>query len=92
MKNLKKVVISSLSVAVLVGSLSLAGCSGVSEEQMAQLQALRTEVKALEKEIADAKNDKAKIEREIAEKNAKLDECNKLKAEIKKNLDKMGKK
>lgn len=91
MKKFKKLITASLASALLIGSFTLTSCSGVSEEQMAQLQALRTEVKALEKEIGDLKADKTKLEREIAEKNAKLDECNKLKAEIKKNLDKIGK-
>ena len=91
MKKFKKLITASLASALLIGSFTLTSCSGVSEEQMAQLQALRTEVKALEKEISDLKADKTKLEREIAEKNAKLDECNKLKAEIKKNLDKIGK-
>ncbi len=91
MKKFRNLIAVSLGTVLLVGSFSLTGCSGVSEEQMAQLQALRTEVKALEKEIADLKVEKTKLEREIAEKNAKLDECNKLKAEIKKNMEKSGK-
>ena len=91
MKKFKKLITASLASALLIGSFALTSCSGVSEEQMAQLQTLRTEVKALEKEIGDLKADKTRLEREIAEKNAKLDECTKLKAEIKKNLDKIGK-
>jgi septal ring factor EnvC (AmiA/AmiB activator) len=91
MKNYRKLIAASLTAVLLIGSFTFTGCSGVSEEQMAQLQALRTEVKALEKEIADLKVEKTKLEREIAEKNAKLDECNKLKAEIKANMDKSGK-
>lgn len=91
MKKFKKLFALSAASALLIGSFAVTGCSGVSEEQMAQLQALRTEVKALEKEIADLKVEKTKLEREIAEKNAKLDECNKLKAEIKSNMEKSGK-
>lgn len=91
MKKFKKLISASLASALLIGSFAVTACSGVSEEQMAQLQALRTEVKALEKEISDLKADKTRLEREIAEKNAKLDECTKLKAEIKKNLEKIGK-
>ncbi len=87
----KKLIAASLTTALFVGSFAITGCSGVSEEQMAQLQALRTEVNALEKEVADLKVEKTKLEREIAEKNAKLDDCNKLKAEIKKNMEKAGK-
>jgi hypothetical protein len=36
------------------------------------------------------KSEKAALEKEIAEKNAKLDECAKTKAETKKNLEKLG--
>lgn len=91
MKKFKKLIAASLTSALLIGSFAITGCSGVSEEQMAQLQALRTEVNALQKEIGDLKVEKTKLEREIAEKNAKLDDCNKLKAEIKKNMEKSGK-
>lgn len=88
---LKKVMNSALVVLLLAGVIGFAGCSGVSEEQVAELEALRSEVKALDKEVNSLKDEKAALEREIAEKNAKLDECAKLKAETQKNLDKMGK-
>ncbi len=86
-----KRIINSALIVVLVASMAvITGCSGVSEEQMAELEALRSEVKALEKEVGTLKTEKAAIEREIAEKNAKLDQCAKEKAEVKKNLEKIG--
>lgn len=88
---LKKVMNSALIVLLLVGVISFTGCSGISEEQVAELEALRSEVKALDKEVNSLKSEKAALEREIAEKNAKLDDCAKLKAETQKNLEKMGK-
>lgn len=88
---LKKVMNSALIVLLLAGVIGFTGCSGISEEQVAELEALRSEVKALDKEVNSLKDEKAALEREIAEKNAKLDDCAKLKAETQKNLEKMGK-
>lgn len=87
---MKKIINSALVVVLVAGIIGFTGCSGVSEEQMAELEALRSEVKALEKEVGSLKTEKAAIEREIAEKNAKLEQCAKEKAETKKNLDKIG--
>jgi septal ring factor EnvC (AmiA/AmiB activator) len=87
---MKKIINSALVVVLAAGIIGFTGCSGVSEEQMAELEALRSEVKALEKEVGSLKTEKAAIEREIAEKNAKLDQCAKEKADTKKNLEKIG--
>ncbi|MBA4407705.1 hypothetical protein C0389_10550 [bacterium] len=87
---MKRLINSALVLILVAGIIGFTGCSGVSEEQMAELDALRSEVKALEKEVGSLKTEKAAIEREIAEKNAKLDQCAKEKAETKKNLDKIG--
>ena len=45
---------------------------------------------SLEKEVNSLKSEKTTLEREIAEKNAKLEQCAKDKAETQKNLQKMG--
>ncbi|MBM4171806.1 MAG: hypothetical protein FJ214_08070 [Ignavibacteria bacterium] len=90
MLKVKKYLGTWLGIALFIGMLGVTGCSGISEEQVAELEALRSEVKALEKEVNSMKSEKAALEREIAEKNAKLDECNKTKAETKKNLEKLG--
>lgn len=86
MTNLKKL----LGIIVLIGAFGIAGCSGVSEEQIAQLDALRAEVDALDKEVDQLKAEKTKLEREIAERNVKLKDCENMKAETKANLEKMG--
>ena len=91
MTNFKRLFTTALVVLMLVGTLGLAGCGGVSPEQIAQLESLRTEVDALEKELDFLKAEKTKLEREIAEQNAKLKECDNLKKETKANLEKMGK-
>lgn len=90
MTKVKRMLSSGLVIALFIGMLGITGCSGISKEQVAELEALRSEVKALEKEVNSLKSEKAALEREIAEKNAKLDECAKQKAETKKNLEKMG--
>ena len=68
----------------------LVACGGVTEEQYAQLDELRAEVKETEKSNNSLKSEKTKLEREIAEKNSKLDQCEKEKAETKANLQKIG--
>jgi len=89
MQKAKKVFTSTLAVIMLAGMVGFVGCSGVSEEEMANLNAMRTEVKALQKEINSLKSEKTKIEREIAEHNAKLENLEKQKAETEANLAKM---
>ncbi|MFH1194587.1 MAG: hypothetical protein V1720_02670 [bacterium] len=91
MVKIKKYFTSALAVLMIAGSVGLTSCSGVTEEQMAELQALKEEVTALEQEITELKSEKTKLEREIAELNAKLDQCAKDKAETQKNLQKIGK-
>ena len=80
----------SFSLATLILTAILVGCGGVSEEEMAELQALRQEVSALQDETQDLASEKAKLEREIAELNTKLDQCAKDKEQTKKNLKAMG--
>ncbi|HET54589.1 MAG TPA: hypothetical protein ENN33_05160 [Ignavibacteria bacterium] len=90
MVRLKKALNLSIAVLMVAGMIGFAGCSGVSEEQMAELQALRQEVSALDSETQDLKNEKSRLEREIAELNAKLEQCAKDKEQTKANLEKMG--
>ncbi len=71
----------NLSTAVLVvgmftASLTLTGCSSrVSEEEMKQLNDLKAEVVSLNKEVGQKERDKAALEREVAEKDGKLQQC-----------------
>ncbi len=58
---------------------------------MAQLNALRDEVKSLESEANRLKDERAKLEGEIQTINRKLAECNKQKEETRANLDKLPK-
>lgn len=90
MRKLKNLFTTSLAVVFLAGSLSLAGCGGVSEEQLAQLDALRSEVASLGTEVNSLKSEKTKLEREIAEMEAKLAQCAKDKEATAKNLQNLG--
>lgn len=89
MLKAKKMFTSAVAVILLTSMVSFVGCSGVSEEEMANLNAIRTEVKALEKEVNSLKSEKTQLEREIAEHNAKLENIAKDKAEVEANLAKM---
>jgi septal ring factor EnvC (AmiA/AmiB activator) len=89
MLKAKKMFTSALAIIMLAGMVGFVGCSGVSEEDMANLEATRTEVKALEKEVNSLKSEKTKLEREIAEHNAKLEKIAKDKAATEANLAKM---
>ncbi len=89
MLKAKKAFTTAIAAIMLTGMVSFVGCGGVSEEDMANLNALRSEVKSLEKEVNSLKSEKTKLEREIAEQNAKLEQCAKEKAETKANLAKM---
>lgn len=86
----------TLQTALLVGGLAvttsfLSGCGGLSEAQIAELDALRSEVKSLEAEANSLKDMRAKLEKEIQEVNRKMAECEKQKEETRANLDKLPK-
>ena len=89
MVNLKRLVSTAIVALLLTGMI---GCGGVSEEQLAELDALRAEVKSLEKEVNALKSEKTKLEREIAGHQAKLDQCARDKAETEANLKKLSSK
>ena len=81
---------SLLPIACLsVGIVLFAGCSSSpSEQEMAQLDQLKKEVSALEQQVRDQQAQKATIEKQIAEKNAKLKQCQSDQDAVKKSLAK----
>jgi len=84
----KKLTIGVLAVTLF--SFGLVGCSNKpSEEQMKQLNDLKAEVNSLKKELEQLKNEKAQLEKQIGERNAKLQQIEKIKEETKKNLETM---
>ncbi|MEJ2103069.1 MAG: hypothetical protein P8X47_00675 [Ignavibacteriaceae bacterium] len=80
-----------LAVVMFVSVTLLAGCGGLSEAQIAELNSLREEVKSLESEASSLRDQKAQLESEIQTINRKLAECNKQKEETKANLEKLPK-
>ena len=90
--KLTKAVRNLVIIAAIATSASfMTGCGGVSEAQMEELRGLRSEVNSLEAEAKSLKDERAKLEREIADKNAKLQQCAKEKAETTTNLTKLPK-
>lgn len=79
--------IASFAIALFIWS----GCGGVSEAQLAELNNLRNEVSSLNSEAESLKEQRSTLEREIAEKNAKLQQCEKDKEETRANLEKLPK-
>jgi septal ring factor EnvC (AmiA/AmiB activator) len=78
-------------LAIAFAAVLFFGCGGVSDEEMAQLEALRQEVNSLNSDINGLRTEKTKLEREIAEKNSALAQCVKDKEETQKNLEKLPK-
>ena len=80
-----------LAAVLFVSMVWVAGCGGLSEAQIAELDALRVEVKSLEAEATSLRDQKSQLESEIQTINRKLAECNKQKEETKANLEKLPK-
>ena len=80
-----------LAAVMFVSIALVAGCGGLSEAQIAELNALRDEVKSLEAEANSLREQKSQLETEIQTINRKLAECNKQKEETKANLEKLPK-
>ena len=89
MKLSKSIRYITVIVAFGLATAVLSGCGGVSDAQMAELNNLRSEVNSLQAQSDALKQQRADLEKMIAEKNAKLEECKKMKAETKANLEKI---
>ena len=65
------------SVAFIVtGGVIFSGCSSSpSDEELRQLDALKSEVTSLEKQVGDKQREQADLEKQIAGKNGKLQQC-----------------
>lgn len=78
---------SSFIMAVVL----MNGCGGLSDTQLNDLKNLRADVSSLQTQANTLKDERSSLEKDIAEKNAKLEECNKEKQETQANLDKLPK-
>lgn len=65
-----------LSIFV-VTSMVLSSCNGITEEQLAKLNELRETEQRLESEVAQAKNQLSKINKELAARKKELNDCTK---------------
>ena len=58
-------------------ALALAGCSSkADEEQLKQLDDLKAEVASLQRDISSKEQQRGTLDREVADKNAKIQKCN----------------
>ena len=77
-----------ISIALCASALFfLVGCSNSpSDEELRQLQELQTQVKKLEDQVATKQSEKAALEKQVAEKNGKLQQCQSDQEAVKKAL------
>lgn len=77
MPGMNRKVITFGMTLLFSSSLMLVGCSSSPDEaELKQLNDLKEEYAALQKEAADKEAQKSALDKEIAEKNAKIKKCN----------------
>lgn len=65
-----------LAVSLIAGALALTGCSNnASEEEMAQLKSLQSEISSLEQQVNARQQEKDGLQKQIADRDAKLKQC-----------------
>ena len=85
MRAIKLLLITSMFSALMIVS----GCSSSpSQEEKAQLDNLKLEVAQLESNVKAKQNEKATLEKQIAEKNGRLKQCQSDQDAVKKALGK----
>jgi septal ring factor EnvC (AmiA/AmiB activator) len=89
MQKLNRTVTARALAILFAGSVVLVGCSSSPDDaQMKQLNDLKEEVSALQKDVAAKEDQKGALDKQIAEKNAKLKKCNDDQAIVKQRLAK----
>lgn len=92
MAKIKGLLYTLLLAAMLTGSSMLIGCGGgVDEEQMTALNNLKAEVESLQSQNKAKEDEKASLQKQISDKDAKLKKCNDDMAKTKSCLDSWGK-
>jgi septal ring factor EnvC (AmiA/AmiB activator) len=89
MAKLKSMLFALLVAGFLTGS--FVGCGGgVDEEQMQALNNLKAEVESLQSQVRAKEDEKASLQKQISDKDAKLKKCNDDMAKTKSCLDSWG--
>lgn len=93
MAKLKRMLFIMLAVSMLGGSAVLInGCGGgVDEEQMQALNNLRAEVESLQSQVKAKEDEKASLQKQVSDKDAKLKKCQDDMAKVRACLDNFGK-
>ncbi len=77
MQKINRTVTARALAILFAGSVVFVGCSSSPDDaQMKQLNDLKEEVSALQKDVAAKEDQKSSLDKQIAEKNAKLKKCN----------------
>jgi peptidoglycan hydrolase CwlO-like protein len=88
MAKFKNMLFVLLIATMFVGSTMMVGCGGgVDEEQMAALNNLKAEVESLQGQVKAKEDEKASLQKQISDKDAKLKKCNDDMAKTKSCLD-----
>ena len=78
-----------IAAVLLSGGLILSSCSSSpSDEEMATLNQLQDEVRSMENDISRMQGEKASLEKQVAEKNGKLQQCQADQEAVKKGMGK----
>lgn len=91
MKLIKLVRNTAVIATFVVTTAVLSGCGGVSEAEMQELNNLRAEVNSLQTEANTLRDQRSSLEKDIADRNAKLQQCERDKEQTRANLDKLPK-
>ncbi|MFO7445430.1 MAG: hypothetical protein R6W90_03650 [Ignavibacteriaceae bacterium] len=91
MKLLKVVRNTAFIAAFAAATALLSGCGGVSEAQMEELRTLRAEVNSLQAEANTLRDERSRLEKDIADRTAKLQQCERDKEQTQANLEKLPK-
>ncbi|MFN0157838.1 MAG: hypothetical protein ACKVRP_07185 [Bacteroidota bacterium] len=77
MTRMNKKAMSFIGMLLLSSSLVLVGCSSSpSEEELRQLNELKDQAASLQREVTAKEQQKSSLDKEIADKNAKIKKCN----------------
>ena len=89
MQKLNRTVTARALALLFAGSVVLVGCSSSPDEaQMKQLNDLKEEVSSLQKDVSAKEAQKGDLDKQIADKNAKIKKCNDDQAIVKQRLAK----